>query len=96
MPTFYRFLKDGQPVPLATIDDMVCEAFGIQAKPDSFSTEFTLVCTLGDVALASGKWDEDAFVRAVDGDSRIERIARRFLRDEFTYESWYQFGRVNE
>lgn len=96
MPLFYRFLKDGELVPLAKIDDMICEAFGIQANPDKFSLGFTMVCAIGDAALASGEWNEAVFVKAVDGNSQIEAIARRFLRDEFTYECWFDRKRDSD
>lgn len=104
MPHFYRFLRadNREPVPLSRVDDLVREAFGAprgdtggapRGDTESYSMEFQIISSVGDVAWAPGSWDESAFERICEKINLSEafvEIARRFLNGEYVYDCWSQ------
>lgn len=91
MPLYYCF-KDskGEKVSLNKIDRLVCEEFGIDVDENVYSIEFQTICLIGETVYAKGEWNEERFLEIVKNDYRLERIARRFLKDEYTYDCWFR------
>ena len=83
----------GEDVLLDKVDDMLCDAIGIASDPESFSSQFQLLTTVGDVVNKHGSWDEAIFqelaAKVTDADYRLTPdLVRRFLQTDLEYKCW--------
>ena len=72
---------------------MLCDAIGIASDPESFSSQFQLLTTVGDVVNKHGSWDEAIFqelaAKVTDADYRLTPdLVRRFLQTDLEYKCW--------
>ena len=95
MPLHFKFTRvaTGEDILLDKVDDMLCDAIGIASDPESFSSQFQLLTTVGDVVNKHGSWDEAIFqqlaAKVTNADYRLTPdLVRRFLQTDLEYKCW--------
>lgn len=90
MPLFFKFVSraDGKPVPLNTIDEMICKELAIPCSSTNYSVEFQMISSIGDAVWATGEWNQKIFDKLVGKDDRLRDMVMKYINGEYVYECW--------
>lgn len=90
MPLFFKFIRrsDNQPVPLNTIDELICNDLGIPCSKTNYSVEFQMITSVGDAAWGSGKWNQEIFDKLVGPEQKYRDIVMKYINGEYVYDCW--------